>query len=326
MDLKGERIPQSRPSKRGHSLSRSVSDLLVLAREAILDLIVPASGVLNASHADISVAQTTPAVNITALLAKTIRQLKMVAMDETGHYVDYDRLCTSGAYLAFRTALGPQLRALDLTTLTTQEEQLAFWINLYNVLILDAVITFNVQKSVTEDWLGVITFFRRAAYNVGGYRFSANDIEHGILRGNRGFPYTPGPHFASSDPRRQFVVTPFDPRIHFALNCASRSCPPISVYEVGSIHEQLDLAARSFINAEVEVVSAQSELRLSALFRWYKGDFGGRKGILKVILHHLPDNEAARWLGSYVDDVQLSFKPYDWSLNRLTSNASVTAN
>jgi len=73
----------------------------------------------------------------------------------------------------------------------------------HNTLVIDAVIQFGVKYSVTEGRLGVLAFFERAAYQIGGHRFSLTDIEHGILRTNRGFPYLPGSHFASDDPRKK---------------------------------------------------------------------------------------------------------------------------
>ncbi len=197
----------------------------------------------------------------------------------------------------------------------TREERLAFWINVYNALVIDAVIAFGVEESVTEGVAGVVRFFRCAAYNVGGQRFSAEDIEHGVLRANHGHPYVPGPQFSSSDPRAPWVVSPLDPRIHFALNCASRSCPPIGVYDAENIDAQLDLATANFVNAEVEIDPEAGELRLSRIFQWYTGDFGGRAGVIDFLLAHLPADEKREWLASHRQDVALSYQPYDWTLN-----------
>src|SRR5262249_33790817 len=143
--------------------------------------------------------------------------------------------------------------ALDLATLSSRDARLAFWINVYNALVIDAVIAFHVRRSVTEGRLGLLAFFRRAAYVVGGYRLNCDDIEHGILRGNRGRPFVPGPQFGPADPRRALVVRPPDARVHFALNCASRSCPAIRAYDAEQIDRQLDLAARSFVAVDAKV-------------------------------------------------------------------------
>jgi hypothetical protein len=182
-------------------------------------------------------------------------------------------------------------------------------------LILDATVTFGVSRSVTEGRLGVVSFFRRAAYNVGGQRFSANDIEHGLLRANRPHWAIPGPQLGPRDPRLAWRVTPLDPRIHFALNCASRSCPPIGFYDAERINVQLDLAARSFIASDVEIDARSGVVRLSSIFKWYAGDFGGRSGVIAFLKVSLPDGEGRDWLHRQGPYVKLIYHPYDWGLN-----------
>jgi hypothetical protein len=211
--------------------------------------------------------------------------------------------------------LSPSLRSFDPALLASDAERMAFWINLYHVLVMDAVISFGVKRSVAEGWLGLMAFFRKAAYNVGGHRLSLNDIEHGILRGNAGHPLAPGPHFASSDPRRAWMIQNPDPRIHFALNCASHSCPPIRIYSAENLDSQLDLATRSFVDADIKLNPARQVLVVSSIFRWYAHDFGGREGVISFLIDHLPHNGIRAWLGVHRDDLRLQYEPYDWSLN-----------
>lgn len=250
-----------------------------------------------------------------AALKQAVNALKAEGMDEAGRHVDYARLRHSPAYLAYRTQLTPRLRQLDLATLTTRAQQLAFWINLYNALILDAAIAFQVQASVTEGRAGVFSFFRRAAYTIGGQRFSANDIEHGILRANHAHWAIPGPQFGPSDPRLKWRVLPLDPRIHFALNCASRSCPPIGVYDADRIEEQLDLAAAAFVAGEVKVDVTAGVITLSSIFKWYAADFGGRAGVLALLQRHAPDPATRAWLTTHGAAARWAYHPYDWGLN-----------
>ena len=114
-------------------------------------------------------------------------------------------------------------------------------------------------------------------------------------------------------------VTRFDPRIHFALNCASRSCPPIGVYDAARIDTQLDLAAASFIRADVEANPACS-VRLSAIFKWYTADFGGRAGVMAMLLRYLPEGETRLRLESQgAAGVKLDYAEYDWRLNGLAA-------
>jgi len=246
-------------------------------------------------------------------LKRALDRIKSVAMDESGARVDYAALRASAAYQEFRNVCSPRLRTFDPVGMT-YVGQMAFWINLYNALVMDAVIAFNVHQSVSDGRLGKLTFFRRAAYNVAGLRVSLEDIEHGILRANRGHPYLPGPHFTSKDPRRAWVL-PLDPRVHFALNCASRSCPPIQVYSADHLETQLDLAARNFIDSDLRLNPANNLLVVSSLFRWFEGDFGGREGIVSFLIDHLPVDGRRAWLSNKRDVMKLRHEPYDWNLN-----------
>ncbi len=166
-----------------------------------------------------------------------------------------------------------------------------------------------------EGRIGKLSFFRRAAYEIGSQRFSAHDIEHGILRGNRPHWAIPGPQFGPTDARLAWRLTPFDPRIHFALNCATRSCPPIGLYDAARIDAQLDLAAASFIAGDVAIDPAQGAVRLSSIFKWYAGDFGGRAGVVACLLRYLPEGEERTWLAGHGTGARLVYRPYDWRLN-----------
>lgn len=142
---------------------------------------------------------------LAAAIKTAVNTFKAEAMDATGRTVNYEQLRTSPAYAAYQRLLTPQLQIFDPAQLTTRNERLAFWINLYNGLVLDAVVAYDVRESVARQWAG-LGFFRRAAYLVGGQRCSLEDIEHGILRANQGNPFLPGPQFAPEDPRRAWVI------------------------------------------------------------------------------------------------------------------------
>jgi len=289
-------------------------DTVANNREALLSRILNLAGdsVLNDAE---PTGPPLPGPELAAALKRGANALRAAAIDAEGRQVDYDRLRASQAYADLCRDLTPQLHSLDLSALATREQRLAFWINLYNVLILDATITLGISRSVTEGRLGVVSFFRRAAYGVGGQRFGANDIEHGILRANLPHWAIPGPQFGPRDPRLAWRVTPLDPRIHFALNCASRSCPPIGVYDAARIDAQLDLAAASFVANDVAIDPRTGVVRLSAIFKWYAGDFGGRAGVLAFLKERLPDGEGRDWLRRQGPYVKLIYYPYDWGLN-----------
>lgn len=252
-----------------------------------------------------------------AELKRALDWVKTNAVEESGAHVDYAALKDSSAYAHFRNTLSPGLMGFDPTILESRGERLAFWVNLYNALVIDAVIALGIQRTVIEGKLGLLAFFRRAAYNVGGYRISLDEIENGILRGNRGHPYLPGKQFAAGDPRLEWVIWPPEPRIHFALNCASRSCPPFQVYTADQIEIQLDLATRAFIDASILLNPAKQLLVVSSIFQWFKGDFGGQDGIISFIIDHLPYDGRRAWLTKYKDITKLSYRPYDWRLNAI---------
>ncbi len=291
-------------------------DRLVSFRESFLDLITgsDSSAVLN----EINLAgsgEIEEGFELAAELKRFLDMAKLDAMDDQGYLVNYDRLNKSPTYNEYRQECSPRLVLFDPESLSSTEERLAFWINLYNALVLDGVITREVAQSVGKNPLQLLAFFRQTAYKVGGKRVSCDDIEHGILRGNRGHPILPGAQFTSTDYRQAWIIDPVEVRIHFALNCASRSCPPIQVYTAESLEEQLDLSARNFVNQDVQLDLEKRQLHLSSIFKWYEKDFGGREGVLDFLVAHLANGERRDWLRENDSKVNFRYKAYDWGLN-----------
>jgi hypothetical protein len=295
---------------------------MINLRESLINtaLSLPSNEILNpipnnGNLVDRATLENSGSQSLAIQLAQSINKFKVLAMDEKGFNVDYAGLRESLEFSIFRKELTSRLHTVDLTAISHQEHALAFWINLYNALTIDAVITYSVQSSVTEGWLGILRFFRKAAYNVGGFRFSLEDIEHGILRGNQGHPFKPGPQFCSHDPRAKWVINPAEPRIHFALNCASKSCPPINAYLPDQLDQQLTLATRNFVDQEVQLDTKKDILYISTIFKWFSRDFGGKEGVKGFLSKHLPDDDRRAWLSSRVSNARIKYLPYDWSLN-----------
>lgn len=256
--------------------------------------------------------ETTPKLDVAAHLRRDINRLKAEFYDLDRGRVDYDAMRQSEAYRQYvaDTAL---LRNYDLASLGSREEQLAFWINLYNTLVIHGVIALGIRESVKEE----PHFFTRIGYLIGGLTFSPDDIEHGILRGNHRPPHGLFHPFAGDDPRLGHVVDPPEPRIHFTLVCASSSCPPINFYTSERIDEQLDVAAAGFINGpEVEILPRENLLRLSPIFKWYRPDFGGHDGVIDILIRYLDHGEAKGFLILRGLAVDVEWKDYDWRLNR----------
>lgn len=253
-----------------------------------------------------------PTEDLSGSLKQAIGDLQVRFFDLEAGRVNYQAMKASPEYGAYlRKAV--LLRNLDLNHLQERRERLAFWINLYNTMVIHGVIDWNIRESVKER----NGFFSRLKYTIGGHLFSLNDVEHGILRDNARPPYAFFRPFRPGDPRLAFIVSPIDPRIHFTLVCGSRSCPPIGFYTSERIEEQLDLATASFINSpEVEILPSENLLRVSQIFRWYRRDFGGnRRATVEFILRYLDAGEKKDFLEGHKEAVRIRYRDYDWSLN-----------
>ncbi|MBW2093769.1 MAG: DUF547 domain-containing protein [Deltaproteobacteria bacterium] len=245
-----------------------------------------------------------------ALMA-SISDLKNRFYDLERGLVDYDALRESPAYARYRD-IAASLQGFDLTLLFSPDQKKAFWINLYNTIVVHGIVELGIRSSVKE----VTDFFRNIAYRVGGFSFSADEIEHGILRANARPPFRIRRLFSRNDPRRSLGLIVADPRIHFALVCGSRSCAPIDYYAPESIDRQLETAAEHFINSsEVLILPERNKIFLSQIFRWYWRDFGKREDLFRFLLKYMADQEKAEFLEEHMDTVKVEYLFYDWNLN-----------
>jgi len=248
-----------------------------------------------------------------AQLKRSMDRLKAAFFETGTGRVAYERIKESEVYQA-HLQLSNNLKAMDLGLLARREEKIAFWINLYNVIVIHGVIALGVRDSVKEVW----NFFRGVYYQVGDYLFSPDDIEHGVLRGNRRPPYSLFRRFRGGDPRLNFMVEPPDPRIHFTLVCGSASCPFIDVYTPENLEWELDTASKSFINSSAVVLDrAQNKISLSSIFKWYAPDFGADQAeCLRFIARHRNQAEDRTFIEAHADSLRVSYQAYDWRLNQ----------
>lgn len=192
----------------------------------------------------------------------------------------------------------------------TRAERLAFWINAYNAFTLQAIVN---HYPIQGSWLSLAPsnsirqidgVWTRLRWRAGGRDVTLDEIEHQTLR-----------------------KVLHEPRIHFAVNCASVSCPPLrhEPYRAGVLDAQLDDAARRYLASPHGLQVSGTTLRVSSIFKWYGEDFipGFRdvglprgdaqtQAILGVIARFGPP-EAARLARS--GRARLAFLTYDWSLN-----------
>jgi hypothetical protein len=227
--------------------------------------------------------------------------------------VAYERMQQSDIYQNF-LKLSTNLKNMDLAVIAGREEKIAFWINLYNVIVIHGVIALGVRDSVKEVW----NFFRQVRYQIGEYFFSPDDIEHGILRGNLRPPYAFFRVFHQGDPRLRYRVEPLDPRLHFTLVCGSSSCPFIDVYTAENLEEELNIAAAAFLNGGGVIIDRERHLvSLSRIFKWYGRDFGfSQVERLRFIAPYLTRDEDRRFIDENAETLKVVYQNYDWRLNR----------
>ncbi len=169
----------------------------------------------------------------------------------------------------------------------SKQEQLAFYINAYNAWILHEALGKYPTKSV-QDLL--FTFFTGQRIKVAGEKMSFNHLEKDIIRSKFG-----------------------EPRVHCALNCASRSCPSLNrePFQADKLDAQLEKLAVAFVNSPkgVDYSAEKKTAALSSIFNWYKDDFKAVGGSLAFINR--------RRNPPLPNDVQITYQDYDWSLNEV---------
>ncbi|MEX2448633.1 MAG: DUF547 domain-containing protein [Solirubrobacterales bacterium] len=205
------------------------------------------------------------------------------------------------------TELTGLLCRVDPAAIEGDGARLAFWINLYNALLLHRLCLRPIRGSV----LWQLRLFSTVAYEVGGNPYSLNLIEHGVLRRNARPPYRLRRPLRPGDPRALAAPARLNPRLHFALNCGARSCPPIHVYEPDSIDEQLELATRAYLRAETSVDNERGRVTLPRLMRLYRADFGDRAAQLDLAARHVAVVRERREASA--ERLRVRYGRFDWT-------------
>lgn len=175
-----------------------------------------------------------------------------------------------------------QLANLDPSNDWSVQELLAYYINLYNAQTVKLILN-NYPVESIKDIQGAWT---KGRASVDGRELSLGGIENGILRKMN------------------------EPRIHFAINCASISCPPLirEAYTASKINEQLEMATKDFINSDKNDINAKNP-KISSIFQFYPKDFtvNGEQDIAGYI---------NKYSNTKIDaGASITYKEYDWSLN-----------
>ena len=165
----------------------------------------------------------------------------------------------------------------------TKEDKLAYWINAYNALTIDLILRHYPLKSIKD----IKKPWDQRYWKLGNKWYSLNEIEHDILRKMK------------------------EPRIHFAIVCASYSCPKLQneAYEASRLEEQLTNAAKTFINDPEKNTITPDKIALSKIFAWFDKDFliNGTNSIIDYVNRYSDVKIASK--------TPKKFKAYNWSLN-----------
>lgn len=229
---------------------------------------------INAALPEIYVlAQPAPPKNLHAAWDKLLRK----HVDANGN-VDYE------GFKSDKTALDAYLKSLAQNHPAdswSRTEKMAFWINAYNAFTIDLLADNYPVSSILKLDDGKTWDVKRIV--LGGKKYSLNQIENEILR----------PQFG-------------DARIHFAINCAAKSCPPLlnRAYTAENLDKMLDQRTRQFINNVAFNRISAGEAVVSKIFEWYAADFGDLRSFLnRYAKVQLKPGAAIR------------YQPYDWDLN-----------
>jgi hypothetical protein len=207
--------------------------------------------------------------------------------------VDYDAFARAPEFPRYLDQLA---RARPETL--TEKEQLAYWINVYNAYTIQLVNAHGERKSIrninkTLGFIKAMGPWKEEIVRAGGETMSLDHVEHEIIR-------------------KRFR----EPRIHFALVCAAKGCPPLrrEAYTGEGLDAQLDEQARIFIAQSPDknrVDVERATVHLSPIFTWFEDDFGPDLG--RFLARYVPDGPARRLLES--GKFKVVETPYDWSLN-----------
>ena len=198
-------------------------------------------------------------------------------------HVDDDGMVDYKGFQKDRPALDKYLKMLSSIQpddTWNRDQLLAYYINLYNAYTVDLILR-NYPTNSIKDISGAWT---KEFVKIGNKEISLGAIENSLLR--------------KMD----------EPRIHFAINCASISCPKLinEAYTSENIEKQLEKATNEFINSDKNEISA-SQLKLSSIFDWYKNDFTENGSLIEYINQY---SEV-----KINSNAQVDYKNYDWNLN-----------
>lgn len=228
------------------------------------------------------------ALSSSVFLLQTIVPLIWNYTKDHGTSIDYDELIATQEWTIFLQQVC-ELRVVKVPS--DMMERRAFFINLFNLLLLHAMVA---KKGIPTVNLNRTAFMRRNRYEVAGQVLSLDEIYHGILRGNQR-DWLLGARFSKSDVRASWVVE-LDARVHFSLLMMTETSPYLHIYNSTSqIDSDLNTQVRAFVDDTTEFTS--SAVTVHPIFSWFKADFGKKSkgsGIASFVAKHNSWQQAYR--------------------------------
>ncbi|VAW50875.1 hypothetical protein MNBD_GAMMA06-1788 [hydrothermal vent metagenome] len=209
---------------------------------------------------------------------------KVISQHVTDGIVDYPAINNSIDYHNYITALK------EKNKFHSSREELSYWINAYNALAIKGIL----DDRSPESFFGKVGYFYNAEYKVNGETINLYNLEHDI------------------------IIPLGEPRIHFALNCASASCPKLNstTYQPDKLEQQLEHATISFINDKKlnQFDMKTKTARISKIFDWFEEDFAKYSGSVQNYLAlYVTDKNISNALAANAFEIE--YLEYDWSLN-----------
>ena len=164
----------------------------------------------------------------------------------------------------------------------TREEKMAYWINVYNAFTVQLILDYYPVQSITE----IPNAWDKKFINIGDQVYTLNHIEHEILR-----------------------PTYKDPRIHFAINCASFSCPKLhnKAFRAETLYKDLEMLTKEFVNDPKRNNLDGKNIKVSKLFEWYSEDFTKDQSVIDFVKKYADT--------PIESNAKLGYMKYNWDLN-----------
>lgn len=253
-----------------------------------------------------------------SLLKRLKKQLNAILSDHTDSMgkINYKAAAYHRNFPAFEEAVC-ELQAVDYESMA-YHLKLAFSINLYNMTIKYAFAKVGVGDNNTTRgaFFSSVAFQLGSSRGIGSYVLTFQDLENGILRGNRKAPYALRRPFSNHDSRVNLIMPRVDSRIHFGLNCGASSCPPVKNFTADGVLEELRIVARAFCEDGNNVKIDGKTLYLSKILYWYSEDFGGNPmQTAEAVLGFLKGSSKADELRQLIDSgtMRVRYNTYDWT-------------